>query len=73
MLFPSVRSPEIICGRAPNAPAVEVTITSAFLLFSRVTAFVMFVEPSDWYVSSATILPPSWVNRALNALTTSRK
>ncbi len=52
---------------------MDVTITSACLPFSRLTAFVMFVLPSDWYDSSATILPPSCVKRALNALTTSLK
>ena len=58
---------------APNAPAVDVTITSAFLPFSRLTAFCTLLPPSDWYVSWSTILPPSCVNRALNAATMSLK
>ncbi len=73
MSLSSVRSPEISCGRAPKAPAVAVTITSACLPLRRLTAFVTLVLPSDWYDSSATILPPSCVNRTLNALTTSLK
>ena len=58
---------------APNAPAVDVTITSALSSFSRLTAFCTLLPPSDWYVSCATILPPSCLKRASNACTTSLK
>ena len=70
MLLPRLRRPEISVESAPNAPAVDVTITSAFSLFRRLTAFCTLLPPSDWYVSWSTILPPSCVQRALNAWTT---
>ena len=72
VLFPSDRRPEIKVESAPKAPAVDVTITSALTPFSRVTAFWTLLPP-DWYVSSATIFPPSCFQRALNAWTTLRK
>jgi len=46
--LPSVRRPATICGSAPNEPAVAVTTTSAFALFSLVITFCWLVEPSDW-------------------------
>ncbi len=67
MLFPSDRNPEIKVDNAPNAPAVDVTITSALTLFRRLTAFCTLLPPSDWYVSFATILPPSCLNRTSKA------
>ncbi len=73
VLFPSVRSPETSVDSAPNAPAVDVTTTSALTPFRRLTAFETFVLPSDWYVSLATILPPSCFQRAANAAVTSLK
>ena len=48
--FPSERRPATTAGRAPNAPAVAVTITSARSPFRRLTAFcqVAGLPPSDW-------------------------
>ena len=74
MLFRSVRSPLMSPVSPPNAPAVEVTITCAFVAArGGVIAFWMFGEPppgADWYDSSATIRPPSCRHRALKAWTT---
>ncbi len=75
MLFPSVLSPFRIGTWAPNAAAVDVTITSASSPFSRVTVLCHEAgfPPSDWYVSFVAILPPSCVKRFSNACTTLRK
>ena len=75
MSLSSVRSPLRIGACAPNAPAVDVTMTSASTLLSRVTTFwyEAGLPPSDWYDSSATTRPPSCRQRALNAWTTLRK
>ena len=72
VLFPSDRRPVMIVDSAPNAPAVDVTITSAVTLFSRLIAFWTFVPPNvgSWYVSCATTLPPSCFQRAWNAAVT---
>ena len=67
MLFPSDLRPDTNVDSAPNAPAVEVTYTSAFRFPNLLTTFWMFVLPRDWYVSWSTIFPPSCVKRALNA------
>jgi len=67
VLFPSVRKPEMRVDNAPNAPAVDVTMTLALTSLRRLTAFWTLLPPSDWYVSFATILPPSCLNRASNA------
>jgi hypothetical protein len=48
VLFPSERRPLTRVDRAPNAPAVDVTITSALTGFSRLTAFCTLLPPSDW-------------------------
>ncbi len=73
MLTPAERSPETSVESAPNAPAVEVTKTSALVPVHLLTTLLMLLPPSDWYVSWSTTLPPSWVKRALNAATTSLK
>src|SRR5579864_523014 len=70
VLFPADRIPVTSVDRAPNAPAVEVTTTSAFTLFNLLIVFWTSFPPSEWYVSSATTLPPSCSHRALNACTT---
>ena len=59
VLLPRLRRPEISVDNAPNAPAVDVTITSAFFAFNRLTAFCTSLPPSEWYVSWSTTLPPS--------------
>ena len=48
MSFPSVRSPEMSVPSAPNAPAVDVTITSAFFALRRLIAFCTSLPPSEW-------------------------
>jgi hypothetical protein len=70
VLFPSERRPLTSVESAPKAPAVDVTITSARTPLRRVTAFWTLLPPSDWYVSFATIVPPSCFQRASNACTT---
>ena len=65
----------MIVGIAAQGGAVAVTITSALTPFSRVvTACHDAALPppagADWYVSFATILPPSCFHRASNACTT---
>ena len=69
MSLPSVRRPVMNGPSAPYAPAVEVTITSAFTLLIRLTAFPTLLPPkaASWYVSWSTILPPSCLKRAANA------
>ena len=46
--WPRARSPETSVDSAPNAPAVDVTITSALTLFRRLTTFCTLLPPSDW-------------------------
>ena len=48
MLLPSDRRPDTSVDSAPNAPAVDVTTTSASTRLSRLTAFWTLVLPSDW-------------------------
>src|SRR5438093_530287 len=51
VLLPSDRRPEMSVDSAPNAPAVDVTITSALTPFRRLTVLLTSLPPSEWYVS----------------------